>query len=463
MLRNEIMCLSSEQRQRLCSMIHQADKRVAADLVSHLTRLIEEAGSPSLSPSASPGEEPKKPTPPRSAAPSPGKTPSIGRRGSAAAASAAMKEVVLKETKEEEYKERGPLQRPLPVGLKVNAAPVVGQRLNNSTGDKPWNWKGKADRSWLERRVGELHTGNPCMDTAEEEYEDVKDMFKGAGDFEQGEGAGNFGTIFTAKRKADGCRVIIKVLRVSRSSWHKEIINEICMHEVLCQHPKLVGYHGAYQPAPDRFALVLTAFDMSLEDWINKVVKNTTSADLMTQFEASRRVAANDLLEAVRFAHTVGGKGVIHRDIKPANLLLKCDGGKIVSAALTDFGFTCVPGADHASPGTVLYQSYELLKSAPYGQPADIWALGVTLLELWTGPLHEMRDLSDDDCKERIVKEFKPPMHLGPCWEDTKQKLDDLPYIQHQVMQCFMPPKDRVKITTLSQALSLKNSQFVAL
>jgi len=178
---------------------------------------------------------------------------------------------------------------------------------------------------------------------------------------------------------------------------------------------------------------------------------------------ASRVIATSHLLEAVKFIHTVGGSGVIHRDIKPANLLVNCRPGPemdIIACALTDFGFTCAPGADHGSPGTTSYMSHELLKSAPYGQPADIWAVGVTLLECWTGLLTVFHDQSDQEVKERILNEYQPPERLGPAFDSSKARLDGLPYVQHHLQQCFLPQRDRVKIGELAQALHTDNEQF---
>ena len=133
-------------------------------------------------------------------------------------------------------RESVPLERGLPVGLKVNAPPVVGGRLHNSQGDKPWNWKGKADRAWLDRRIGALHTGNPCLGCCKEDLTELQGMF-GEEEGPYAEGGGSFGTLFKAQRKADGAPVVIKVLRISRTSYHKEIMNEICMHEVLAPDP----------------------------------------------------------------------------------------------------------------------------------------------------------------------------------------------------------------------------------
>ena len=96
-------------------------------------------------------------------------------------------------------------------------------------------------------------------------------------------------------------------------------------------------------------------------------------------------------------------------------------------------------GADHGSPGTVAYMSHELLKGAPYGQPADLWACGVTLLEIWTGTLTVFKDLSDNEIKERIVKDYSPPESLGPAFDTNKAKLDRFPYVQHHLQQVNVP------------------------
>ena len=201
-----------------------------------------------------------------------------------------------------------------------------------------------------------------------------------------------------------------------------------------------------------------------MSDWLEKVVNDRRSSGIEAKASqhTSRLVAASHLVEAVHFIHTIGGSGVIHRDIKPPNLLVQCTGPRleIQKAVITDFGFTCVPGADHGSPGTVMYMRHELLKQAPYGQSADIWALGVTLLEIFTGTLTMMKGRSDQEIKDRILQEYSPPERLGPCWDDHKAKLDPMPYIQHQVAQCFLPQRDRPKASDLALALGLENELF---
>ncbi|KAL3309090.1 Dual specificity mitogen-activated protein kinase kinase 7 [Cichlidogyrus casuarinus] len=74
---------------------------------------------------------------------------------------------------------------------------------------------------------------------------------------------------------------------------------------------------------------------------------------------------------------------VIHRDIKPSNMLL--DGTGVVK--LCDFGISGKVKHSQAvsnRAGSVLYMSPERINSTTYGARADIWACGISFLELAT-------------------------------------------------------------------------------
>lgn len=83
--------------------------------------------------------------------------------------------------------------------------------------------------------------------------------------------------------------------------------------------------------------------------------------------------------------HYVHARGVVHRDVKPANILLSPNGPK-----LADFGIArIVDSARHTGTGltigTAPYLSPEQVTGTPVGPPADIYALGLVLLEALTG------------------------------------------------------------------------------
>lgn len=81
--------------------------------------------------------------------------------------------------------------------------------------------------------------------------------------------------------------------------------------------------------------------------------------------------------------------GMIHADVKPANIIVAPAG----HATLIDFGFAHSPGesswcADESLVGTLCYMAPERLTSAlAVDLRSDIYSLGVTLYQLFTGRL----------------------------------------------------------------------------
>jgi tRNA A-37 threonylcarbamoyl transferase component Bud32 len=95
------------------------------------------------------------------------------------------------------------------------------------------------------------------------------------------------------------------------------------------------------------------------------------------------RDLAVGLAEALAHVHS---RGFIHRDIKPANILL--DEGD--QPRLADFGIAraldgTVATATGAIAGTAAYLAPEQARGEAVGSPADVYALGLVLLEALTG------------------------------------------------------------------------------
>ncbi len=100
-------------------------------------------------------------------------------------------------------------------------------------------------------------------------------------------------------------------------------------------------------------------------------------------------VIAHDLADGL---HAVHARGIIHRDIKPANILLAetTVPTQRFRAKLSDFGIALFSDATRVtSPGlflgTASYISPEQAQGLEPAPPADIYALGLTLLEALTG------------------------------------------------------------------------------
>ncbi|MEV6879311.1 protein kinase [Amycolatopsis sp. NPDC051128] len=91
---------------------------------------------------------------------------------------------------------------------------------------------------------------------------------------------------------------------------------------------------------------------------------------------------ADGLAEALAHVHS---RRIVHRDLKPANVFLSADGPLI-----GDFGIAHALDTTHITgtglvPGTAAYLAPEQVGGEPAGPPADVYALGLMLLESLTG------------------------------------------------------------------------------
>ncbi len=76
--------------------------------------------------------------------------------------------------------------------------------------------------------------------------------------------------------------------------------------------------------------------------------------------------------------------GVLYRDLKPTNIVFSSSG----RLKLIDFGHAkrVAPGERSSSLcGTPHFHAPEIVRGEPHGQPAQLWALGVLLVEILTG------------------------------------------------------------------------------
>ncbi|MFF4910950.1 serine/threonine-protein kinase [Streptomyces sp. NPDC001260] len=137
---------------------------------------------------------------------------------------------------------------------------------------------------------------------------------------------------------------------------------------------------------------LVTAYDAGRHDGdaylVMQLVDGPTLKTRIAESPLSPQAAATlgaGLADALDHAHE---KGIIHRDVKPSNILLDASDGP----HLTDFGISrLLDSTTHTATGTLIgtaaYLSPEQVLGRPVGPPADVYALGLVLLECLTGRL----------------------------------------------------------------------------
>jgi eukaryotic-like serine/threonine-protein kinase len=106
---------------------------------------------------------------------------------------------------------------------------------------------------------------------------------------------------------------------------------------------------------------------------------------------------ARGLCDGLSHAHSLtDGKhamGLVHGDLTPDNVLVSIEG----QVRLADFGIAHVRGSERKGPlvGKLGYVAPELLEHEPVDHRADLFGLGVTLFQAYTGvPPFELRDMN---------------------------------------------------------------------
>jgi tRNA A-37 threonylcarbamoyl transferase component Bud32 len=128
---------------------------------------------------------------------------------------------------------------------------------------------------------------------------------------------------------------------------------------------------------------------------------------------------ADGLAEALAHVHALR---VVHRDLKPANVFLSADGPLI-----GDFGIAHALDTTHITgtgvvPGTAAYLAPEQVGGEPAGPPADVYALGLILLECATGR-REYPGTMIEAAMARLTRPPRVPEDLPPSLAHTLRRM----------------------------------------
>lgn len=241
-------------------------------------------------------------------------------------------------------------------------------------------------------------------------------------------GEGGMARVYRAEDDALQRSVAIKVLRgpVDEVGSIERALSETTVLASL-NHHSLVTLFDAHVSADDSSYLVM------------EYVEGATLRDLIAEGPVDPVLLASiaaDIAEGLHIAHTAG---VVHRDIKPSNVLLWHSPlpGPDWRAKLADFGIAYLLDSPRmTSPGiavgTVAYIAPEQARGETPAPPADIYALGIMLIEALTGtrPFAEAEGIGT--VMARLNAPPKIPDTLHPAWQGllrgmTALRPDDRP------------------------------------
>jgi serine/threonine protein kinase len=185
-------------------------------------------------------------------------------------------------------------------------------------------------------------------------------------------GRGGMSDVYEAFDMVTANSVAIKVVRSGDPDIARRLSQEARALESF-EHPGLIRLLDVGETG-DQAYLVM------------ELITGTTLAQTLRGGALSSRETANlgaRLADALAYVHE---RGVVHRDVKPSNVLLSEDG----DPWLGDFGIAMLHDASvltatGATMGTVSYMAPEQLEDHQVGPAADIWSLGIILLECLTG------------------------------------------------------------------------------
>lgn len=226
-------------------------------------------------------------------------------------------------------------------------------------------------------------------------------------------GAGGMATVHLATDEVLGRKVAVKLFRsgTTDATDGARTASETRLLASL-NHPALVTLFDARVVAGDGSYLVMEHVDGP-----------TLSQRIARSPLPSSEVAAMavDLAEAL---HTVHAARVVHRDIKPSNVLLRPTilPHQEYRAKLADFGIAyLIDSTRMTAPGslmgTVAYLSPELVRGADPAPPADVYALGLVLLEALTGRRAYPQTTTHESLMARLNASPTIPGELGYQWK----------------------------------------------
>jgi len=209
-------------------------------------------------------------------------------------------------------------------------------------------------------------------------------------------GRGGMSDVYRAIDEESGTDVAVKIVRSGDPEFVRRLAQEVRALESFT-HPGLIQLLDTGINGDDAYLVM-------------EFIDGPTLAQSLQQgpLGASATAALGvRLADALAYVHA---QGIVHRDVKPSNIMLSTTG----EAWLGDFGIAQLQDATTITAlgttlGTVVYMAPEQLDGHDVGPSADVWSLGMVLLESLTG-----RRVYEGSPSEIVARRLAGPVPLPP-------------------------------------------------
>eukprot|EP00049_Salpingoeca_infusionum_P009934 m.168871 g.168871 ORF g.168871 m.168871 type:complete len:340 (-) comp14488_c1_seq3:667-1686(-) len=201
-------------------------------------------------------------------------------------------------------------------------------------------------------------------------------------------GSGSYGKVHKVRNRVSGDEAAAKVAAIHSKEQLVDFQTEI---DILtqCRHANITNFVDAYYHSNDLWIIIEVCDGGAISDHLD-----TLKAGFPEYVIAH---ITYQMLMGLRFLHA---NGIIHRDINNSNTLLTKDG----SVKLADFGVSALNKSDGDRRSTFVgsphWMAPEVVKcentpSSSYDSLADVWSLGITLIEMaeYRPPYHDMHPM----------------------------------------------------------------------
>lgn len=198
-------------------------------------------------------------------------------------------------------------------------------------------------------------------------------------------GQGAWGKVLKAVHKASGFTLAIKIILNTNKTMQESIQKEVEILK-LCRSSAVVAYYGTCLRHNETWILMDYCGMGSIKDMMKLCMETLT--------EAQVAYIAFETLKGLAYLH---GRNILHLDVKAANILATESG----AVKLADFGVSeqlekmQKTSIDYV--GSPLFMAPEVIRRTGYTDRADIWSLGITLIEMIDGrpPYTDIKSMAD--------------------------------------------------------------------